>query len=239
MTIRPKRIAAAIASLVLLGAVAGALAGQTDKGRFHLGVAAKQPDSATALRFRILYGDPENREAKPTPVSGASFTLPPGLRIDTDAVPQCTATDEEIRLLGRDACPADSQVGDGRLIARTGFPGAADRLVADAVVFNGDGELIEMVFPQDTNVAAGFDRITVEGNVLTAHPPETPGGPPDGRTAVQKIFLQLPERLGEGGTPYVTTPPVCRRGRWKASAHYEFADGTETTVPSRTRCEAG
>ena len=239
MTTKTKCITAAIGALLVLGTVATALAGQTEKGRFHLGIATKQPDSPTALRFRILYGDPENRQQKPTPVSGASFTLPRGLRIDTDAVPQCDATDEEIRLLGRDACPAESQVGEGRLIARTGFPGAADRLVADAVVFNGDGELIEVVFPEGTDVAAGFDRVTIEGNELTAHPPETPGGPPDGRTAVQKIFLQLPERIGEGGAPYVTTPPVCRRGRWKASAHYEFADGTETTVPSRTRCEAG
>lgn len=237
MSTNLRRIAviAAATALAAFGA-ATAVAGQTDRGRFHLGIAAKQPDSSTALRFRILYGDPEDRAAKPTPVSGAVFHLPRGLRIDTAAVPQCTAGEEEIRLLGRNACPADSQVGDGRLIARTGFPGA-DRVRTDVVVFNGDGELVEIVFVEGTNTVAGFDRITVEDNVLTAHPPETPGGPPDGRTAVQKIFLQIDERIGTAGTPYVTTPPACRRGRWKARAEYEFSDGTATTVPSRTRCE--
>ena len=235
MTSNLRRIAAIAGSVLALGAVATALAGQTDKGRFHLGIAAKQPDAATALRFRILYGNPEDRATKPTPVTGAVFYLPPGLRIDTAAVPQCDAEEAEIRALGRGACPAGSQVGEGRLIARTGFPGA-DRVRTDVVVFNGAGELIEIVFVEGTNTVAGFDRITIDGNVLTAHPPETPGGPPDGRTAVQKIFLELPERIGSGGVPYVTTPPVCRRGSWRSSAAYEFADGSETTVPSRTRC---
>jgi hypothetical protein len=232
-----RRIAVVIGAALALGSIATAMAGQTDLGRFHLGVATKQPDSATALRFRILYGNPDDRGTKPTPVTGAVFTLPRGLRIDTTAVPQCDAEEPEIRALGRAACPAGSQVGEGRLIARTGVPGA-DRVKTDVVVFNGAGELIEIVFVEGTNTVAGFDRITVEDNVLTAHPPETPGGPPDGRTAVQKIFLELPERLGTEGLPYVTTPPACRSGKWKASADYEFADGTATTVPSRTRCEA-
>ena len=230
-------VAAALAlALAAFASIAAALAGQTDKGRFHLGLATKQPDAATALRFRILYGDPENRAEKPVPVSGAVFHLPRGLRIDTSAVPQCSADEVRIRALGRAACPEDSQVGAGRLIARTGVPGA-DRVRTDAVVFNGDGELIEIIFFEGTNTVAGFDRITIEGNVLTAHPPSTPGGPPDGRTAVQKIFLEIPELIGAGGRPYVTTPPACRRGRWKASAEYEFDDGSTTTVPSRTRCE--
>jgi hypothetical protein len=221
-------------ALVLAGA-ATALAGQTDRGGFHLGVGSAQPASATGLKFRVLYKNPDDPEGKPPPVTAATFRLPRGMRIDTGAVPRCEATDGEIQALGRDACPAESEVGSGRLTARTGIPGS-DEVHTDIVAFNGDEEIVEVVFFEGTNAVAGIDRLTMDGNVLSAHPPATPGGPPDGKTAVQRIFLELPLRVGAGGEAYVTTPSRCRNGRWKASADYEFADGGKTTVPSRTRC---
>jgi hypothetical protein len=235
MSVKARGAAVTVAAVLALAS--GALAGQTDRGRFHLGVGVPDPDSPTGLKLRVLYANPDDPEAKPSPVTGATFRLPRGMRIDTGAVPQCTASDEEIQALGRDACPAESEVGSGRLVARTGVPGA-DEVHADIVAFNGDEEIVEVVFFEGTNAVAGFDRLTLDGNVLTAHPPATPGGPPDGKTAVQRIFLEIPLRIGDGDRAYVTTPPRCRGGRWKASADYEFADGGETTIPSRTRCSS-
>jgi hypothetical protein len=229
--------AALIAAAACLGGASAGLAGETDRGKFHLGTGVHTPASPTSVRFRVLYKHPDDRAAKPPPVTAATFRLPRGMRIDTAAVPRCTADDARIRALGRAACPAASQVGTGRLTARTGVSGA-DPVYADIVAYNGEDEIVEVVFFEDSNVVAGIDRLSVDGTVLTAHPPSTPGGPPDGRTVVRRVFLELPERVNASGAAYATTPPRCRRGGWRARAHVEFADGGETTIPSRTRCSS-
>lgn len=79
-------------------------------------------------------------------------------------------------------------------------------------------------------MVAGMDRLTIAPGRLTAHPPNTPGGPPDGRTAVREVRLRIPRLIGPGGRPYVTTPRRC------LTARYEFADGGETVVRDSTPC---
>ena len=174
---------------------------------------------------------------KPPPVTAASFDLPPGIRIDGAAVPRCDASDEQLRARGRDACPAGSSVGTGTLVAITGFGPPADPVEADVEVFNGPDQLVEVVFAKDTNTVLGMDRVDVRGNRLIAHPPATPGGPPDGRTSIRRIDLDLPARRGAGGRAFVTTPAVCPGdGRWRSRAHYGFADGGRTTLTSQSPC---
>jgi hypothetical protein len=214
------------------GAVRG---GETERGGYELALSTQTPGAPTGLAFHILYKHPDDPEAKPPPVSGAVFDLPPGLRIDDDAVPQCAAGDEEFRARGRQACPAETHVGSGTLLAMTGTPGA-DPVTADVEAYNGDGELIEVVFFEGTNAVAGMDRLTIEEGRLVAHPPATPGGPPDGRTAVREIRLELPARGGAEGRQYVTAPPSCPAGSWTSRAHYEFEDGGRTTVTSESPC---
>jgi len=228
-----------IAAVVVIAAQlvwAGATpAGSTSRGIWNLDVFTKRTAAPTGLRFHVGYRNPADPEAKPPPVSGAVFHLSAGLRIHNRAVPRCSATDEDFRAQGRAACPAATRVGSGRLVAITGFPGV-DPLVGDIVAFNGPGELIEVVFFEGTNVVAGMDRLTIGRNRLTAHPPATPGGPPDGRTAVRDVILRIPRLIGPGGRAYVTTPPRCRTGRWRSRAQYEFAGGYATTVRDSTPC---
>ena len=83
---------------------------------------------------------------------------------------------------------------------------------------------------------AGIDRLTIEDGRLVAHPPTTPGGPPDGRTTIREIRLDLPARVGDDGRPYVTAPPDCETGTWVSRAHYEFADGGATSLDSASPC---
>jgi hypothetical protein len=152
-------------------------------------------------------------------------------------VPACEAGDEELRARGREACPAGSRVGTGTLWATTGFGPPLDPVEADVVVFNGGDQLVEVVFAKGTNSVLGMDRLDVRGSKLTAHPPATPGGPPDGRTSIRRIDLDLPARRGADGQPFVTTPPTCPAdGRWRSRAHYGFADGGKTTLSSQTPC---
>ena len=225
-------LALALCGLGAGGGVAGGA--ESSRGAFELDLSSRAPAASTGLDFHIVYKNPADPEAKPPAIRSAVFTLPRGLRIDDSALPQCTATDEELRAQGRGACPAASRVGSGKLEAMTGFPGV-DPLTADVVAFNGDGQIIEVVFVEGTNTVAGMDRLTIEGRKLVAHPPATPGGPPDGRTAVREIRLSVPARSGRGGA-YVTTPPACLAGGWTTRAHYEFEGGGETTLFSRSPC---
>ena len=228
-------IAAVVAIAAQLTWAAIATGGATPRGVWELDVFTKRAASPTGLRFGVGYRNPADAEAKPPPVTGAVFHLPPGLRINNRAVPRCSASDADFRARGRAACPAATRVGSGTLVAMTGFPGV-DPLTADIVAFNGVGELVEVVFFQGTNTVAGMDRLTIARGRLTAHPPATPGGPPDGRTVVRDVRLLIPRRIGPGGRAYVTTPPRCLTGRWRSRAHYEFADGGETVVRDSTPC---
>jgi hypothetical protein len=228
MSARTLRGVAVAAATLVAGA---AQAAETDRGGFDLGISTQKPGKPTGLNFHVLYKHPDDPERKPPAVTAAVFELPKGMRIDDSAVPQCKASDADFRRDGRGACPAETRVGQGKLTAMTGLPGA-DPVSADIVAFNGDGEIIEVVFVENTNAVAGMDRLTIEGSRLVAHPPATPGGPPDGRTVVREIKLQLPRRGG-----YVTTPPGCVHGSWTARARYEFADGGKTVVKSTSPCK--
>ena len=228
-----------LAAVVVIGLqlawAAIAPGGSTRRGVWELDVFTQRAGAPTGLRFVVGYRNPADPEAKPSPVTSAVFHLPPGLRIHNGALPRCSATDPEFRAEGRAACPAATRVGSGRLVAMTGLPGV-DPLVGDIVAFNGPGELIEVVFFEGTNVVAGMDRLTIAPGRLTAHPPNTPGGPPDGRTAVREVKVRIPRLIGPDGRAYVTTPRRCLTGRWRSWAHYEFADGGETAVRDSTPC---
>ena len=222
-------------AMIAVGAAAVALTGAgpaaaAPLAEFSFGFETAAPATATGLRFHVIYRDPENPEGKAPALKEAAFALPPGTRVDNDAVPKCAATDEQFRARGRDACPADTRIGDGHLVATTGAPG--DPVRGDVTVFNGDGQIIELVTFAGTNQTAGLDRLTVEGSTLRAHPPTTPGGPPDGKTTIREVKIAIPARGS-----LVTTPPSCPAGAtWRALGTFLFEGHPETKVPATVGC---
>ena len=219
---------------VVAGALLAAPGPAQAQSDFVLGLGTAEPGASAPVTFDVRYRNAQDPEGKPPAISAAEFRLPAGMRIDTASAPRCTTSDAELRLRGSSACPADTRVGGGTLTAITGFGPPVDPVSGDVAVFNGDGELIEVVTAPGTDRVLGIDRLTVEGSTLTAHPPTTPGGPPDGRTAVKDIRLAV-DRAG-----YAFTPPTCPAdGRWRYSASFEFADGTRQavahTLPCKTR----
>jgi hypothetical protein len=224
---------AVAATLAVAATVQG---GETDRAAYDFKLSAKTPSTPSGLSVHVVLKHPDDPEAKPPALDGAELGLPPGMKIDDSAVPRCEATDDDFQMQGRDACPADTQVGEGAVTVMTGVP-PADPQTLDIVAFNGEGEVVEVVFFPDTNAVAGIDRVTIEDDRLVAHPPSPPGGPPDGRTAIRELKLEVPRRLGPNGDPYVTTPPDCANGAWLSRGHFEFADGGQTVVPSESSCE--
>jgi hypothetical protein len=211
-------------------AQAGTAGAQGTYGDFGLDLGTIEPATEAKPRFVVQYRNPSDPDGKPPPVTGAVFRMPEGTRIDTNAVPQCHATDDQIRANGSRACPAESRVGSGKLTAVTGFGPPADPVTGDVTVFNGPDQLIEIVTVPGSTQSAGFDRLTIDGHVLTAHPPNTPGGPPDGRTSVKDVEIQI-ERGG-----YVTSPPFCGTAGWGYSASYDFANGAHHDIWHSHEC---
>lgn len=213
-----------------------ATTGSDSRAELRVALATTAPSQPTALEIHVRYMHPDDPNAKPPPLTKATFALPAGTLIDNNARPRCTATDAEFQLLGRDACPAESQVGTGTLTVMEGLP--SDPSTYDSTFFNGDGEIVELVSVPGTNVTAGLDRLKISGSTLTANPPFLPGGPPDGRTAVREINAKF-DAGPAGARPYIVSPSSCPdSGVWTSRGSFDFADGGSSTVESSSPCTA-
>lgn len=191
----------------------------------------------TGLRVHVLLHRPGNRSAKPSPLRSAVVRLPAGLRFDTTAVPRCTASDAAIRVLGSKACPEASELTVGKFSAVTGFGPPVDPLAGDDHVFNGPRQLIEIITAPGAFLSPAFDRLTISGSTLTAHPPKAPGGPPDGESSVRSLDFAVPVRARAGRT-LIRAPRRCpATRRWTSTATFGFADGSHDTVASRSPCK--
>ncbi len=214
-----------------LGALAPAAQGN-DRAELGVTLGTQTPGAPTSLAFRVLYKHPGDPGGKPPALTQAAFKLPPGTRFDTRATPTCDATNQELQARGRAACPPASIIGTGSLTAITGFGPPADPFEGDLTAFNGGTELIELVTVKGSNVGAGIDRLTIEGSTLRAHPPSTPGGPPDGRTAIREVRLNVPAR-----GRLVTAPPSCpANAAWTSVGEFGFNDGGSTSVTATSPC---
>ena len=182
-----------VAGIALALAVAASAAESDSRSELRARFSTSAPSAATGLSLRVFYKHPSDPAAKPPPLLSARFELPQGTRIDTGAVPACHATDEELRALGREACPAQSRVGDGTFTAVTGFGPPTDPVVADVTLYNGGDEIIELVTFKDSEAVAGYDRLKIRGHSLVVEKaPATPGGPPEGRTVPREIAVSFP-----------------------------------------------
>ena len=224
-----------VAALGATAAPAGA-----DNGRladFGLGLSSTSPGSPTGVSVHVLLHRENDPEAKPSPLRSAVIELPEGLRFDTSTLPECTASDAELRTLGPDACPAETKLTVGTFSAITGFGPPADPVEAEDHVFNGHNQIIEVIAANGAPVSPGFDRLTIDGSRLTAHPPVAPGGPPEGESSVRSLDFEVPVRTASGKS-LITTPPSCPDGgQWVSNASFGFADGTSDTVASATPCK--
>ena len=227
-----KMVLAAVIVLALAGLIGTAGATTGKRADFALGFSTKSRGAKAALTLHVVYKAPGDPNAKPSPIRKVVVRAPGGTRFHTAAVAKCTATDDELMAEGRGACPAESRIGAGKLTADTGFGPPVDPLTGDLTLFNSGTAIIEVVTAPGTDRVVGIDRLRIDGSTLTGHPPTTPGGPPDGETAVRQIDFTIERKTG-----YVTTPRTCPRSRrWVATGTFGFKDGAEETLKSRAAC---
>jgi hypothetical protein len=215
-------------------ASAGTAAGTTGKrADFSLGFSTKGRNAKAALVLHVVYKAAGDPNAKPSPIRKVVVHAPTGTRFHTGAVAKCTASDDQLMAEGSGACPAESRIGSGKLSADTGFGPPVDPTSGDLTLFNSGTAIIEVVTAPGTDRVLGIDRLKIAGSTLTGHPPTTPGGPPDGETAVRQIDFTI-----ERATGYLTTPRSCPRSRrWVATGTFGFKDGAEETLKSRPACK--
>jgi hypothetical protein len=221
------------ATLLLTGAPAAPAAAQ--RAEFAAQLTTAERNAPSGLKIHVRFRPADGSEGKPSPLRSAVIRGPKGLRFDTKVLPECTASDSELELLGSDACPSDSRLALGAFSAMTGFGAPVDPLGGDLHVFNGPAQMIEVITAPGTSASPAFDRLTIEGSTLTAHPPDAAGGPPDGKSSVRSLDYEFGPVVN-GGRSYLTTPRRCRRGVWTITGTFGFADGTTTTVKSRNPC---
>jgi hypothetical protein len=196
---------------------------------FSLEFAAQAPGTVTAMRLYIVYRNPADPNGKPSPIRHLVIAAPGGTRINL-AMARCSASDLQIMLFGAGACPAESQVGAGTLTVITGFGPPVDPYLTDVTIFNSGQGLIEIARDHTTGVTLTDDRIQIDGNTFAGNAPATPGGPPDGQTAVRTIDFSFP------ASSYITTPTSCPGGQWTSTAVFTFADGSTQHATSTTPC---
>ena len=228
-SMRRQATLAALAALALPAAPAAA----GERADFALGLSPRAPGATGPMTLHVRFKAPGDPEGKPPPIRAAVFDAPEGTRFDASHAAACEASDAELQARGAAACPADSRLGTGTLAAMTGFGSPFDPVTARLDLFRTQEGLVEIVSEPVTGAYLGSDHLTINGSRLTAHPPRTPGGPPDGETAVRTIDWRV-DRAG-----YVVAPPACpASGAWTASATFTF-DGATERDESTTPCEPG
>jgi hypothetical protein len=221
-------------------AVAPAAADTTPAGDFSFKFSTKEPGTPTALEFRQLYKNPDDAEAKPSPVQRFLFAAPDGSVFDGTAVPACSATDQQFQQMGKAACPAESIVGEGFITVMTGFPGEQP-FPADATVFNSGDGIIELFTEQNTGTFTAIERPKFKGTNAFEDTDIAPtaGGPPDGRSAAREAYLEFPLTRGADGRSFITTPGTCPAARiWTARFEWTNADGNSYANSAGVPCAA-
>jgi hypothetical protein len=195
------------------------------------------PGTSTGVDTRILYKHPSDPNAKPIPVRREVFTFPAGTTYDESVVPDCTASDLELIVLGKSACPSESWIGAGvGDTIMTGFPGSGETPL-DLDAWDTGGNLVLLGGPRDAPIRS-VARTRREGQVVTVDVPFSPGGPPDGQSALRRVHHPFAARsLGERA--YMRTPATCpASGVWTFTARFTFADGVVEEGVSRMPCQA-
>jgi hypothetical protein len=224
-------VVGATAAVVAPGAQAGV------RADYQQMFTTSAPGAPTGTDTRILYKNPNDPNAKPIPVRREVFTFPAGTAYDESVVPDCTATDLEIMLFGKSACPPDSWMGGGQGdTSMTGFPGAGETAL-DVDGWDDAGVLVLLGGAHDFPIRF-VTRARREGQVVTVDVPRTPGGPPDGESALRRIHnVFAPRSLG--ARAYMRTPPTCPpSGVWTFRARFSFSDGVVEDDVSRMPCTA-
>lgn len=220
--------------LVLSGEARGSTYGRTVAS---FSFTTHQPSGSTGYTLAIHYQNAQDPNAKPPNFHELDIHLPQGTHFDLGVVPACSASDSQIMAEGPSACPSASRVGGGTVTLISGFGPPVDPIAADVAIFQGQGDLLDVFSKHGSSQVLAVDHVKIQGSTLIDQPQSVPGGPPDGRSAVRDVNLQVAARSASGRA-YITTPPSCPAAGWESSFIVSYDDGVIDTALSTAPCVA-
>jgi hypothetical protein len=194
-----------------------------------------RPDVPSGFRYDGVYHAAGDPKGAPPYLRKMTFHTARGLRYDTGAAPQCTASDAELAIRGPSACPAGSRLGGGRVVGR--FMGTASTLQADFL--NAPGEQIILArSPVFASVSRG--RIAPDMSVTYEAPTCYPwllSAPCPVDDALQVASHMRVAARTKAGRAYMRTPARCpRSGYWTTPVEFWWKDGTRDLVRTKQPC---
>lgn len=199
------------------------------------------PNASSALGYAARYHGANDPHGDPPALRRLVIGLPPGTRIDTSVPGRCTASDDELVLVGESACPPSARIGTGQATVKQVGLGSA---TYDTVLYNAKDQMLELVKSGDRVV--GVVHTYVHGTTLDGPIPTCVGGgqPPSGcpfdeLTLLSNHLQVLPISAGHGRAKrnYGTTPPSCPpSARWRAHVTLYYADGSVDKLVVQAPC---
>ena len=224
--------------IVSLFAAAAALAATRDDHQFSMKFTKSTTSTSTGVSFgsdRFTYVAPPAGQT-PLHVTKTVFTMAPGTRTNTKAVPACTMA-KLTTPTGKEDC-AKSKVGSGSAVAITGIT-ALDPVKETVTVFAGKNSLFAYLEGAQTTII----DLKLKGNKLTAEVPRmcVPGGTladncKNGDIILKTLDVKLNAKK-KGKRVFIKTPATCPSSRkWTNKAVYTFDNGDSETKTSTTPC---
>jgi hypothetical protein len=245
-------VGALVGALVLaVAAIAMADTVQTYTQTFS----AKKPSTSTGTTFSTQSSDEANtgRNKQPKRTTEFDITFPKGTVIDSKALKQCTATEEDFTNADNPdtACPG-SKIGSGKVKARLPINGTAD-LNGTVTGYNGKNKLLLWVVVQSP---IGNQTLLIQGKLksskssTTLKTPVPPSCVPPGipsnqckdgngtpQYAILTSFSLKTKAVKKGTKTYMKSPSTCSGGKWTFNADITYDDNSHFKSASTTPCK--
>jgi hypothetical protein len=225
----------ALGTAIAMLACAGA-AGASTKLVADLKLTSHRPGTPSGGTLHLVWPD-NGPGGRPKPEAKGVFVLPKGSRINENALPTCTASDEQLKVEGSAACPDGSVVGPGQVSFMTGLGAPVDPLLLDNEWYHGPGQIFGLFTPHGAPAPTlAVNRVKIVGASFVATPSLPPGFPPTTKTVPKQSDQKILKRVSSAGA-FITTPPTCPRSRkWVSHSTVTYDDGSVQKATSVTRC---
>jgi hypothetical protein len=244
---RRKPLAGALACALAATAVGVAAAETVDGVTFTAKTTTTKPATSTGLNVHIQ-GAPQGADGQPIATREVTVVFPAGTKINTKAVPQCKATDQQIQNTNGSACPSKSRIGSGLAEAITGLGAPIDPVPENVTAYNvpkGIAFLLTPANPVGQTAAfrgkfsgagaAGAGAAAAGPKLVTKVPTfPIPGG---GEAKLTRFDLKV-KANGKGAKAYSITPKTCPKSKkWGLSASFKYDTHAPITVTTTAPCK--
>lgn len=216
-----------VAAVALVAAAA--IASPQFSSSFQMTYLPTKPGASGGIDTLMTWNDPGEPGAKPKRVTQIRFGFNPGTEIDTRALRRCLASDTDVRIRGKAACPRRSRLGSATSEVKTSTTPVDKTRVT---FFNAPKQIIVLVQVEGRTLAVYRDD--VRGRTVTVNL-DLPSG-----LSLLRLHAKIrPHVSGHGRQRrvYFRTPPVCPpSGEWTTTVDFTYLDGSTERMSDGTPC---